>query len=95
MVTGSIEAEWDRATWYDAFKNNTTTAIEMKLEGSVISGTDKNTIHIVIPAAKFKASPFQVGGPDIVTGTVDFEGYSDEVSAAIMVKLISPDATAL
>ena len=61
MITGSIEAEWDRATWYTPFANNTTTAIELKLEGSVISGTDKNTIHIVIPAAKFKASPFQVG----------------------------------
>jgi len=95
MITGSIEAEWDRTTWYDAFKANTTTAIELKLEGSVISGTDKNTIHIVIPAAKFKASPFQVGGPDIVTGTVDFEAYSDESNSPLMVKLISADATAV
>ena len=95
MVTGSIEAEWDRATWYTPFTSNTTTAIELKLEGSVISGTDKNTIHIVIPAAKFKASPFQVGGPDIVTGSVDFEAYADETNSPLMVKLISPDSAAL
>lgn len=94
-ITGSIEAEWDRTTWYDAFKANTTTAIELKIEGSVISGTDRNTIHIVIPAAKFKAAPFQVGGPDVVTGSVDFEVYSDEVNSPLMFKLISADSTAL
>lgn len=94
-ITGSIEAEWDRTTWYDAFKNNTTTAIELKLEGSIISGTDKNTLHIVVPAAKFKASPFQVGGPDVVTGTVEFEAYHDETNAPLMWKIISADSTAV
>lgn len=94
-ITGSIEAEWDRTTWYDAFKASTTTAIELKMEGSVISGTDRNTLHIVIPAVKFKASPFTVGGPDVVTGTVDFEVYSDETNAPLMWKIISADSLAL
>lgn len=94
-ITGSVEAEWDRTTFYDPFKANTTTALELKMEGSVISGTDKNTCHFVIPALKFKSSPFNVGGPDIVTGSVDFEVYSNEVDAALMWKLISADSTAL
>lgn len=94
-ITGSVEAEWDRTTFYDAFKANTTTALELKLEGSIISASDKNTCHFVIPALKFKNSPFNVGGPDIVAGSVDFEVYSNEVDAPLMWKLISADSTAL
>ena len=94
-VTGSLEAEFDRATFYDVFKANTTTAIEVKLEGAIISGTDKNTLHFIIPAAKFKAVAPNVDGPDIVQATVDFEAYSDETNPVIQVKLISADSTAL
>jgi hypothetical protein len=94
-ITGSMEAEWDRATFYDAFKAGTTTAIELKAEGSVISGSDKNTIHIIVSAAKFKAAPFNVGGPEVVTGTLDFEAYSDETNSPLMFKLISADTAAL
>ena len=94
-ITGSLTAEFDRTTFYDVFKANTTTAIELKLEGSVISGTDKNTIHIICSAAKFKKATPAVDGPDIVQATVDFECYSDEVNAPLMFKLISADSTAL
>ena len=94
-VTGTLEAEWDRTTWYDPFTAGTSMPLEFKQEGSVISGTDKNTNHIVIPAIRFKSSPFQVDGPDVVAGTVDFEAYSDEVNALLMWKLISADSAAL
>jgi hypothetical protein len=94
-ITGSLTAEFDKATFYDVFKANTTTAIELKLEGSIISGSDKNTIHIVVSAAKFKKATPSVTGPDVVQATVDFEAYSDEVNAPLMFKLISADSTAL
>lgn len=94
-ITGTLEAEFDRTTFYDVFKANTTTAIELKLEGSIISGSDKNTIHIVISAAKFKKATPSVDGPDVVQAAVEFECYSDEVNAPLMFKLISADSTAL
>ncbi len=94
-ITGSLTAEFDRTTFYDVFKANTTTAIELKLEGSVISGTDKNTIHIIVSAAKFKKATPAVDGPDVVQATVDFEAYSDETNSPLMFKLISSDSTAL
>jgi hypothetical protein len=94
-ITGTFEAEWDRSTFYDAYKAGTTTAIELKGEGSVISGTDKNTIHIIVSAAKIKASAFHVSGPEVVTGTVEFEAYSDEANSPLMFKLISADSAAL
>jgi hypothetical protein len=93
--TGTLDAEFNRTTFYDLFKANTTTAIEFKMEGSVISGTDKNTVHIIVPAAKFKTAAPNVDGPDVVQMSVDFEGYSDEVNADLMFKLISADSAAL
>ena len=77
------------------FKANTTTAIELKLEGDVISGTDKNTLHFIIPAAKFKAVAPNVGGPDIVQADVEFECYSNEADPTVQVKLISGDSLSL
>lgn len=94
-ITGSLEAEYDRTTFYDVFKNNTTTAIEVKFEGDIISGTDKNTLHFIVPAAKLKAVNPTVDGPDIVRATVEFEAYADETNPVLQVKLISADSTAL
>jgi len=94
-VTGTLAAEFDQATFYDVFKNNTTTAIEVKLEGNIISGTDLNTLHFIIPAAKFKAVAPNVDGPDIVQAEVEFEAYSDETNPVLQVTLISADSTAL
>jgi hypothetical protein len=94
-ITGTFEAEWDRSTFYDAYKAGTTTAIELKGEGSIISGSDKNTIHIIVSAAKIKSAAFNVTGPEVVTGTVEWEAYSDETNSPLMFKLISADTAAL
>jgi hypothetical protein len=94
-VTGTLSAEWDRTTFYDLFKANTTTALELKFEGSVISGTDKNTLSFILPAVKFKNVAPSVSGPDVISADVDFEAYSDETNPVIQVKLISADSTAL
>lgn len=94
-ISFSLEAEFSKAELYDVMKANTTTAIELKLEGSIISGSDKNTVHIIASAAKFKTAAPNVDGPDIVQMTVEGECYSDEVNAPFMFKLISGDSTAI
>lgn len=95
-VTGTLSAEWDRTTFYDTFKNNTTTAMEIRFVGSQIAATGQfETLSFILPAVKFKAVAPNVGGPDIITTDVDFEAYSDETNPVIQVKLISADSTAL
>lgn len=95
-ITGSLSAEWDRTTFYDVLKANTTTALEVVFTGSQIAATGSyDTLSFVIPAIKIKAAPFQVGGPDVITGDVEFEAYSDETNPVIQVKLVSADSTAL
>lgn len=94
-ITGTLSAEWDRTTFYDLFKANTTTALELRFEGSVISGTDKNTLSFIIPAMKFKGVPANVSGADVIMADVAFEAYSNEVDPVVQVKLISADATTI
>lgn len=94
-VSGTLSAEWDRTTFYDLFKANTTTALEVRFEGSIISGTDKNTLSFIVPALKFKNVAPGVDGPDVIQADVDFEAYSNEVDPVVQVKLISADSTAL
>lgn len=95
-VTGTLSAEWDKATFYDLFKANTTTAIELMFVGSQIAATGQfDTLSFIIPAAKFKKVAPTVDGPDVIQADVDFEAYSNEVDPAIQVKLISADSAAL
>lgn len=95
-VTGTLSAEWDRTTFYDLFKANTTTALEVKFEGAAIGASgEKDTLSFILPAVKFKTVAPNVDGPDVIQADVDFEAYSDETNPAIQVKLISADSTAL
>lgn len=95
-ITGTLDAEFDKATFYDVFKANTTTAMQLSLIGSQIAATGSfNTLDFVIAAVKIKSASPNVDGPDIVQASVDFEVYSNEVDAPFQVTLISADSTAL
>jgi hypothetical protein len=95
VITGSMEVEYLQSEFYTPFKANTSTSLYVKFEGSVISGTDKNTLEFVIPQIKIKKAPYKVGGPDLVTGTVEFEVYANDTNNPFQVKLISADSTAI
>jgi hypothetical protein len=91
-ITGSFAAEFNKAELYDAFANNTTQAVQMVLTGGAI-GASVDTLEITLPACKMKSASPQVGGPDIVSMTTEFEAYYDEVNPPIQVRVISGDAT--
>jgi len=94
-ITGSFEAEYLQSDFYTPFKANTATSLNLKFEGSIISGTDKNTIEFIVPQIRIKNVTPQVQGPDLVTATVEFEVYSDGTNNPFQVKLISADSTAI
>jgi hypothetical protein len=95
MITGSLEAEYLQSEWYTPFKANTSTSLNAKFEGSIISGSDKNTIEFTVPQIRVKNVSPQVTGPDLVTATVEFEVYSDGVNNPFQAKIISADSTAI
>ncbi|MFJ9114481.1 phage tail tube protein [Streptomyces sp. NPDC102394] len=92
-VTGSMSAEFNKAELYDVYRNNDTTALVLKLEGADIESGNLETLEIILPATKFKAAAPNVGGPDIVQMSTDFEAYDDETNPVIQVRIVSADTT--
>lgn len=96
MITGTLDAEYLQSEWYTPFKANTATSLVVRFEGSVISGTDKNTLEFIIPEIRIKKVTPKVDGPDIVKATVEFEVYVNATAQnPFQVKLISADSTAI
>lgn len=95
-ITGTLDIEYLQSEWYTPFKANTATSIYVLFEGSVISGSDKNTLEFIIPEARFKKVTPKVAGPDIVQASVEFEVYTNATAQnPFQVKLISADSAAI
>lgn len=93
-LTGSLSAEFSQTELYDVFKAGTTTALELVLTGSAIGVSGENdTLSFILPACKLKSASPQVGGPDIVEMSTEFEGYDDETNAPVQVLVVSADTT--
>ncbi len=95
VITGTLEAEYAQSEFYTPFKANTATSLLLRFEGSVISGTDKNTLEFISPQIRIKKVTPKVAGPDIVNAAVEFEIYSNDTQNPFQVKLISADSTAI
>ena len=95
MITGSLDAEFNKTEFYDVFKAGTSVPMQVSLIGNQIASTGSfDTLDFVIPAVRFKDMNPSVAGPDIVRATVNFEGYQDATgNPVIQVTLISADAT--
>lgn len=91
-ITGELSAEFNKTELYDLFTGNTTTAMELLLEGEDIGATgEKFTLSFVMPAVKLKEAAPTVEGPDVVQMTTSFEAYSDGTNPVIQVMIISDE----
>ncbi|WP_406168882.1 phage tail tube protein [Streptomyces sp. NBC_00996] len=90
-ITGSLSAEFNKAELYDVYRNNDTTAMVLLLTGVDIEAGNLETLEVILPAVKFKSAAPNVGGPDIVQMSTDFEAYDDETNPPIQVRIISAD----
>lgn len=93
-ITGTLNAEFNKTELYDVYTNNTTTTMVLTLTGNAIGASgSSDTLEIILPAVKLKGAAPNVGGPDIVSMSVDFEAYSDETNPVVQVRIVSADAT--
>ncbi len=90
-ITGSLAAEFSKTELYDLFQANTTTALQFDLVGEAID-TETYLFSIILPAVKLKTAAPNVGGPDIVQMSTDFEAYSDETNPVIQIKIVSTES---
>jgi hypothetical protein len=92
--TGSLTAEYDRTTWYDPFKAGTAFAMQLDFVGAAIAASgSSDTVSFIAPKMVVKSAGPTISGPELVSQTVEFEIYDDEVNAPLQVVLISADAT--
>jgi len=93
-ITGSLNAEFSKSELYDHFTANDTLPLVLTLTGDPIGASGSNDlVEVILPAVKLKSASPNVGGPDIVSMSTDFEAYSDESNPPIQVRIVSGDAT--
>lgn len=95
-ITGTLEAEYKQDEFYAYFKANTAKSLRLKLTGSAIGTSgSSNSLEFIIPEVRFKSVTPQVGGPDIVMASAEFEVYADESNNPLQVTIVSSDSSAL
>lgn len=91
-ITGKLDGEFtDRTEIYDLFKSNSTLPLQLDLAHGDAGASNPFRLSFVIPAIKFKKAETNVGGPDIVEQSIEFEGYDDGSNPPIQVLLVSTD----
>jgi hypothetical protein len=96
-ITGTLDAEFtSQAEIYDLFKANTTTAIQLDFAHGDAGSGNPFRLSFVLPAVKLKAASVNVGGPDIIPQSVEFQAYDDgTTNPVIQVELVELANTAL
>jgi len=81
-ITGKVTAEFTDTVLLDKFLADTTAGLKLTFAGGTIgSSTDKETLSITIPAAKFDGDTPAVSGPGVVDVSFGFTVYDDGTNA--------------
>lgn len=92
-ITAKLGAEFtSRAEFYDHFRSDDTLTLHLVFTGSVISGTDRNTLDVLLPACRLNTATANLDGPDILSQDLELEILDDGVNTPIQVTITSADA---
>lgn len=90
-ISGSVVAEWlSSEANYNAFAADTTTSLQLTFTGATVS-TSNYLLDIIIPNIKFEGESPKVGGPEIVSQTLNFTGLDDETTVPMQITYQSED----
>jgi hypothetical protein len=94
-VTGQFVVEWlSSEARYDGFAADTATALELTFLGpSIGSGSDFSTLTILLAQIYLEGESPKIGGPQVVTQTVPFTAYDDDVDNVIQATYWTLDST--
>lgn len=85
-ISGSFVIEWDTEAQYEAFTADTPTSLLLEFKGLGIGTTPTvnfQDLQILIPSIKLDGESPKVGGPAVITQSVNFTGLDDEVNNPI------------
>lgn len=93
-ITGTFETEfYSRTELYDLFKANTTTALQLDFAHGDAGTSNPYRLSFVLPAVKLKQGSVNVGGPDVLGQTIEWEAEDNGVDPVIQVELVSKQVT--
>ena len=96
-ITGTFKAEYSSTQFISQFDAGTSTALQIDNFGSIIEGTTKYQLSIIMPTVKITKAPVVVSGPDLVSVQGEFTVYDpdDGTNPPIQIHIVSTDATVL
>jgi hypothetical protein len=91
-ISGTFVIEWDTEAMYEAYTADTPTSLLLEFTGIGIgSGSQKQDLQILIPSIKLDGEAPKVGGPAVITQSVNFTGLDDEVNNPIQITYTTLD----
>jgi hypothetical protein len=93
-LTGALEIEWtaaNKAAIYDAYKSNTPCELEFVFTGGEIVAGHNFGLTVTLSEVFFNGGAPTVGGPDVLTASVDFEAQDDGTNEPILIELKTTD----
>lgn len=97
-IAGTFNTEfYDRTELYDVMKAYTGKPLQVDLTHGDAGSGNPYRLSFVIPAIKLKQGSANVGGPDVLAQTVEWEGFDDEsgTNPPIQVELVSKQSTSV
>ena len=89
----SLTGEFDQATLYDLYAQDSTTAVQITHTGSLIEAGHNFVLDVILPAVRWTAGANVVDGPDVVPTKLDGMALDDQATTPIQVTYISTDTT--
>lgn len=90
-VGANATLEFQSMADHDRFKNESVVEVKLTATGALIVAGHNMEAKFTLPAAKQTSSGPTVGGPDIITTQVNFEGLDNGTDAPFVVDLKSTD----
>jgi hypothetical protein len=95
-ISGTFVIEWLSAeAQYEAFAADTATALQLSLVGftNIGSSSQPEELDVLIPNVKLDGESPKIGGPAVVTQSVNYTGLDDETNNPIQLTYFTSDSS--
>lgn len=93
-TTLTLDAEFNtQAEFYDVFRAGTIVPVQLTWTGSLIGGSNYNTVDVVIAGAKIKNAPNRLNDDDLASHSIELEVGYDGTNNPLQITLINGESS--
>jgi hypothetical protein len=94
QVKGTATIQFANLTQvYNAFKADTSTALQFNVTGPIISGSTTSALNIIIPVIFWDTDKFPAQSTELIDQSVSFTGLYDGTDNAVQATMVTLDST--